>query len=84
MRLKQLNLPSILVLIALLTATAVTAFAFSGYLNEFKASYPTTTYPNASNLYTCLLCHQGYPAGRSNFFSVNSFFLCDQATVFHS
>ena len=61
MKLKQHDLPRILLVIALATAAVATAYSFSSYLSSFRSTYPTTTYPNAAALNTCLLCHTGYP-----------------------
>ena len=42
---KQRNLPSMLLMMALVTATAVSAFAVSSYLKSFKTAYPSFNLP---------------------------------------
>ncbi len=66
MKLEQKRLPRLILAIVLLVSACATAYSFGSYLSQFLAAYPTSTYPNAAALNTCLLCHTTSSGGSRN------------------
>jgi hypothetical protein len=71
MNLKGNILRTVLVIV-FATAVVAASYALSSYLNTFKSTYPSATYPNAGT-YTCLLCHTGYPASSPSINNLNAY-----------
>ena len=60
MRLKKSRARGLLAL-AFVIGTIATAYAVSEYLDRFRTTYPATTYPEATAIASCSLCHTNVP-----------------------